>query len=155
MAVTPVRVGYVGCGFVAQRIHIPNLAALPECQLLAVAEVRRDLGPVVAQRYNVPRLYASHRDLARDPDIEAVVVSGPYALQGRIAEDLLRAGKHVMMEKPMAVSVARAEAILAAAKQSSARLMVAYMKRYDLGNIRLKQHLDEWRASKSVCEKPL
>lgn len=143
----PVRLGYVGCGFVAQRIHIPNFAALPECDLIAVAEVRQDLGARVARRYGIPRVYRSHEELAADPDIEAVGVSGPYAVQGRVAEDLLRAGKHVFMEKPMAVSLARGEAILAAAREGGARLMVAYMKRSDPGNLLLKQHLDSWRAS--------
>jgi len=144
---SPVQMGYVGCGFVAQTIHIPNFASLPECRLLALAEVRRDLGVRVAARYGIPRLYADHRELAADPDIEAVGVSAPYALQGRIAEDLLRAGKHVFMEKPMAISVARAEAILAAAREGRARLMVGYMKRYDPGNVRLREHLRAWRAS--------
>jgi predicted dehydrogenase len=142
-----VRFGYVGCGFVAQRIHIPNFASLSDCEFLALAEARPDLGRKVAARYGIPRLYASHLELAADPDIEAVGVSAPYVLQGRIAEDLLHAGKHVFMEKPMAVSVARAESIVAAEKAGGARLMVGYMKRYDAGNVLLKQHLDAWRAS--------
>jgi predicted dehydrogenase len=147
MADNPVRLGYVGCGFVAQRIHIPDFVSLPDCRLLAIAEVRQDLGKEVAKRYGIPKLYRSHTELAADPDIEAVGVSGPYSLQGRIAEDLLKAGKHVFMEKPMAVSVARAEAILAAAKAGKARLMIGYMKRYDTGNLLLKKHIDQWRAS--------
>jgi len=147
MSDSPVRFGYVGCGFVAQRIHIPNFRSLPECEFVALAEVRRELGERVARRYGIPKLYGSHEELAADPEIEAVAVSGPYSLQGRIAEDLLAAGKHVFMEKPMAVSVARAEAILAAGQRHGARLMVGYMKRSDPGNLLLKQHLDAWRAS--------
>ncbi len=143
----PVRFGYVGCGFVAQNIHIPNFKSLPECDFQAIAEARPELGQQVADYYSIPRVYASHLDIAADPDIEAVGVSGPYALQGAIAEDLLRAGKHVFMEKPMAVSVARAQGIVDAEKASGKRLMVGYMKRYDAGNILLKQHADAWRAS--------
>ena len=103
----PVRVAYVGCGFVAQTIHIPNFRSLPDCDFVALAEVRPDLGQRVARRYGIPNVYHSHEQIAADPGIEAVGVSAPYALQGRIAEDLVRAGKHVFMEKPMAVSVAR------------------------------------------------
>jgi predicted dehydrogenase len=147
MSSEPVRFGYVGCGFVAQKIHIPNFRALPDCRFMALAEVRQDLGKKVAERYGIPKLYSSHKELAADPEIEAVGVSAGYALQGRIAEDLIRAGKHVFMEKPMAVSVERAEQMVAAVKQSSGRLMVAYMKRYDPGNIMLKQKLDAWKAS--------
>jgi predicted dehydrogenase len=147
MPANPVRLGYVGCGFVAQRIHLPDFASLPECRLMGLAEVRQDLGKRVAARFGIPKLYRTHLELAADPEIEAVGVSGPYALQGGIAEDLLRAGKHVFMEKPMAVSVARASAILDAAKAGKTRLMVGYMKRYDTGNVLLKQHLDAWRQS--------
>jgi predicted dehydrogenase len=146
MSENPVRLGYVGCGWVAQQLHIPNFAALPECELVALAEVRGDLGQRVAARYGIPKVYRSHEELAADPDIEAVGVSAPFSVQGRIAEDLLRAGKHVFMEKPMAVSIARGEAIVAAEREGNARLMVGYMKRYDPGNVLLKQHLDAWRA---------
>jgi predicted dehydrogenase len=135
----PIRFGYVGCGFVGQTIHIPNFAALPNCKFLALAEV--------AARYGIPRVYRSHEELAADPEIEAVGVSGPYSLQGKIAEDLLRAGKHVFMEKPMAVSVRRAESLLEAVQSGPGRLMVGYMKRYDSGNLLLKKHLDAWKAS--------
>jgi predicted dehydrogenase len=142
----PVRFAYVGCGFVAQSIHIPNFRSLPGCEFAAIAEVRQELGRSVAQRFGIPKVYRSHEEIAADPTIEAVGVSAPYALQGRIAEDLVRAGKHVFMEKPMAVSVERGEALVAAQKPG-ARVMVAYMKRYDAGNLLLKRHLDAWRAS--------
>ena len=143
----PIRFAYVGCGFVGQTIHIPNFASLPNCKFLALAEVRPELARDVAKRYGIPKVYKSHEEIAADTEIEAVGVSGPYALQGSIAEDLLRAGKHVFMEKPMAVSIKRAESILSVVKSGKARLMVGYMKRYDSGNIMLKKHLDAWRSS--------
>lgn len=146
----PVRFAYVGCGFVAQNIHIPNFSSLPECDFLALAEVRPGLGQQVADYYGIPRVYASHEEIAADSDIEAVGVSGPYALQARIATDLLRAGKHVFMEKPMAVSTRRAQEIVDAETQSGKRLMVGYMKRYDAGNLLLKARADAWRASGEV-----
>jgi predicted dehydrogenase len=142
-----VRFAYVGCGFVGQTIHIPNFASLPHCRFLGLAEVRADLGREVAARHGIPKVYCSHEEIAADPEIEAVGVSGPYALQGKIAEDLLRAGKHVFMEKPMAVSFKRAESMVEAVRTGKGRLMVGYMKRYDSGNILLKKHLDAWRAS--------
>jgi len=130
----PVRFGYVGCGFMAQKVHLPNFSTIPGCELLALAEVRTGLRDRVAERYGIPRRYASHEEMARDPEIEAVGVSAGYALQGQMARDLLRAGKHVLMEKPMAVTVNDAEAILAASREGGGRLMVAYMKRYDTGS---------------------
>jgi predicted dehydrogenase len=139
-----VRFGYVGCGFMAQKVHIPNFKNIPECEFLAIAEVREKLGRKVQARYGIPRFYRSHLELADDPDIDAVGVSAPFTLQGEIARDLLNAGKHVFMEKPMAVSVEQAERILAASRTRGSRLMVAYMKRYDAGNELVKNLISNY-----------
>ena len=82
------RMGYVGCGFMAQKVHIPNFCSLPECELVALAEVREELGKKVRARFQIPRLYASHAELAMDPEIEAVAVSAAFSVQGDIARDL-------------------------------------------------------------------
>ena len=142
-----VRLGYVGCGFMAQKVHIPNFASLPECELLALAEVRHDLGRRVQARFDIPRFYTDHQAMLADPEIEAVAVSAAFALQGDIARDALLAGKDVFMEKPMAVSLAQADAILDAQRRSGKRLMVGYMKRYDAGNELVKAAIDQFRQS--------
>ncbi len=145
MTTEPVRLGYIGCGFMAQNVHLPNFATLDDCRLVALAETRPRLGAQVAARYGIPTVYGDHRDLAADSTVEAVAVSADFAGQGEIAADLLRAGKHVFMEKPMAVSVAQAARILAAARAGGARLMVAYMKRYDPGNVLVRDTIRRWR----------
>ncbi len=142
----PVRLGYVGCGFIAQHIHLPNFASLSECRLRALAELRPRLGRLVADRYDIPKLYTSHLELAADDEIEAVAVSADYAVQGRIAADLLAAGKHVFMEKPMAISVQQAETILEAAARGGSRLMVGYMKRSDPANMLARNTVRSWRT---------
>jgi predicted dehydrogenase len=144
--------GYVGCGFMAQKVHIPNILGLDGCELLALAEVRSALGELVRARHGIPRLYGHHTELGSDPDVAAVVVSAHYAAQGEIAIDLLRAGKDVLMEKPMAVGVEQAERILDAERESGRRLMIAYMKRYDAGNETVKGLLDGFRASGELGE---
>ena len=141
-----VRFAYVGAGFVAQSIHLPNFASLPDCEFVALAEARQELGREVAARFGIPKLYASHEQICADDSIQAVGVSGPYALQGRIAQDLLEAGKIVFMEKPMAVSLARANSLVEAS-DGGKRLMVGYMKRYDAGNLLLKRQMEQWQTS--------
>ncbi|MBM3234665.1 Gfo/Idh/MocA family oxidoreductase [Candidatus Poribacteria bacterium] len=143
----PVKLGYVGCGFMAQKVHIPNFISIRDCELMALAEVRPKLGRKVQERYKIPRLYEHHLELAKDQEIEAVAVSADFALQGEIAKDLLRAGKHVFMEKPMAVSVEQAELILEAGRQSGKKLMVGYMKRYDAGNELVKSTVSKFRET--------
>ncbi|MGQ9555966.1 MAG: Gfo/Idh/MocA family protein [Anaerolineae bacterium] len=142
-----VRLGYVGCGFMAQKVHLPNFSVIPECDLVALAEVRSQLGKRVQGRFGIPRLYPSHRELIADANVDAIAVSADFAVQAEIARDALAAGKHVFMEKPMAISLEQADRILAAAKQTGARLMVGYMKRYDAGNELAKQYVSEFRSS--------
>jgi predicted dehydrogenase len=141
----PIRLGYVGCGVMAQRVHLPNFNSIPECEVVALAEVRRELGEKVRRRYGIARLYAEHRALLEDPSLDAIAVSAPFALQGEIARDALAAGKHVFMEKPMAISIAQAERILSAGEATGARLMVGYMKRYDAGNELVHETVAGWR----------
>ncbi|MDQ1317469.1 MAG: hypothetical protein QG588_1121 [Candidatus Poribacteria bacterium] len=140
-----VKLGYIGCGFMAQKVHIPNFISIPECELIALAEVRPKLGKKVQDRYRIPLIYSDHHELAKNQDIEAVAVSADFSLQGEIAKDLLRAGKHVFMEKPMAVSVEQAKAIVTASKESGKKLMVGYMKRYDSGNELVKSAITQFR----------
>jgi predicted dehydrogenase len=144
---SPIRLGYVGCGFMAQKVHLPNFLAIPECEVLALAELRQELGQRVQARLDIPKFYPDHQAMLADPDINAIAVSAGFMLQGEIARDALLAGKDVFMEKPMAVSLAQAETILEAARQSGRRLMVGYMKRYDAGNEQVKAKLDEFKAS--------
>ena len=143
----PIRLGYVGAGFLAQSVHLPHFAGLPGCRLAALAEVRGDLRQRVGARLGISRLYPDHRAMLEDAAIEAVAVSAAYAVQGEIAAECLAAGKHVFLEKPLAVSVAQAERILAAGRASGARLMVAMMKRHDAGNELARAIVADWRRT--------
>jgi predicted dehydrogenase len=139
--------GYVGGGFLAQNVHLPNFSSIPECRLVALAERRPRLGRLVADRFGIDRVYATHQELAADLEIDAVAVSAGFAEQGQIAADMLRAGKSVFVEKPMALSVDQAECILQAEVEGHARLMVGYMKRYDPGNRLAREIIRGWKRS--------
>ncbi len=147
-----VRLGYVGCGFMAQKVHLPNFGAIAECRIGALAEVRRDLGRKVQERFEIDRLYDHHLEMAQDPNLDAFAVSAAFGIQGEIAQDLLRTGRPVFMEKPMAVSTAQAESITQAARTPGARLMLGYMKRYDAGNELVHEKIRQCRSSGEMGE---
>jgi len=142
-----VNLGFVGCGTMGQLAHLANFATLEGCRVVALAERRPRLRHLVAEKYRISRQYDTHADLLLDPDIEAVVSVTPHGLNDQIAPELLRAGKHVMTEKPMASSVAGAEKIVQAAEDGGAKMMVGYMKRYDAGVQMAKRLLDELLAT--------
>ena len=144
------KFAYVGCGGMGQGVHIPNFATIPDVELVALAEMRPKLGELVQKRWGFRKLYRSHLDLVKDTEVEAVGVSAGMTAQGEIARDLARAGKHVFMEKPMAISVAQAEGMLEASQAGGGRVMVAYMKRYDAGNEIAKERIDAFARDGSM-----
>jgi predicted dehydrogenase len=133
----------VGAGFIGQTAHLANYAALPDCRIVALAELRPELRRRVAQRYGIPRTYATHRELLEDDEVEAVIVVTARPNMGPIALDCLNAGKHVLTEKPMAADLDQAERLVSAARARGVYYVVGYMKRYDEGVSYGKHILDE------------
>jgi predicted dehydrogenase len=142
-----IRLGYVGCGFMAQKVHIPNFIGMPECRLVALAEVRSDIREKVADRYRIERRYADHLEMAENEKLDAVAISAGFTLQGDMALEFLGRGIPVFMEKPMATTVERAKQLVDACKQGGTRMMIAYMKRYDAGNILARDAIRAFRES--------
>lgn len=141
------KIGFVGCGLMGQLVHLPNFCSLPGCEVVALAEMRTELGRRVAGKHQIPRVYCSHTELAQDPDIEAVVVITSEYLHPPIVIDLLHVGRHVYIEKPLAGHAEIGRRMVQAEKESGKIVMVGYMKRYDPGVERAKQWVDEWRVS--------
>jgi predicted dehydrogenase len=134
-----IRIGMIGAGMVGQITHLANFASLPGCRVLAIAELRSELGRLAASRYEVPRLYPSHHELLADPDIDAVVVVTRRPATGPIVLDALRARKHVLSEKPMAHTVEQGARLVAAARSANVIYSIGYMKRHDAGVQHAKQ----------------
>lgn len=141
------KIGFVGAGMMAQAVHLPNFLSLPDCEIVALAETRPQLGERVARRFGIPRVVESHLAFAEDPDIEAVVAITQEFLHAQIAIDLLQAGKHVYTEKPIAGCVSDGEAVLRAAEESGKQMMVGYMKRHDPGVEAAKGLIDSLQES--------
>jgi len=125
------RIGFVGVGSMGQCAHLKNYATLQECEVVAIAELREELGAKVAARYGVPRLYRSHKELLEREQVEGIVASQMFIRHGQIVPDLLQAGVPVFIEKPLASSVEVGERIVDAVRNSGTWLMVGYHKRSD------------------------
>jgi predicted dehydrogenase len=142
-----VRIAFAGVGFMGQVAHLRNYAHRDDCEIVAIAEPRPELACKVAAAFGIPKIYADHRQLAEDPEIDAVVASQPHLRNGHIAIPLLRAGKYVFTEKPMAGSLQEAEAIQTAATEGGVHLMVGVMKRYDTSVLAARELLQGLYAS--------
>jgi len=145
-----VRLAFLGCGWMGQRVHLPNFLKLDDCEIVALCELREKLGKAVAGKHGIPRYYRSHEDLMPLEDIDAVVSITNDDLHAPIAIDLLRSGKHCYTEKPMATNVEDARSMVNASEKAGRKLMIAYMKRYDPGCIRAKEVIDALRVSQEL-----
>jgi predicted dehydrogenase len=141
------RLAFVGAGFMGQAVHLPNFLALEEVEPVALAEGRPRLARLVADYFHLPRVVASHVDLAAMEDVDAVVAIMSEVLHPRVAMDLLAAGKHVFIEKPLAPSAEVGEAMVRASQRAGRLLMVGYMKRYDAGVQRARQIFKQLMSS--------
>src|SRR5689334_9912963 len=118
---------------VGQMCHLANFAANPACRVVAIADLRPDLAAAAAQKFGVPRIYATHRELLADGEVSAVVVVTKRRATGPIVLDALNSGRHVLSEKPMAYTTLQAASLADAARRRSLVYSIGYMKRHDAG----------------------
>jgi predicted dehydrogenase len=122
------RWGLVGTGDIAEKRVAPALAQASGSELLAVSRRQADRAEEFARRFGAPRWHARWEDLVHDPDVDAVYVATPVSLHAPIAVAAAEAGKHVLCEKPMALSVAECDRMIAAADAAGVKLGIAYYR---------------------------
>jgi predicted dehydrogenase len=127
----PIRVGIVGCGEITQLMHLPFLDESPDYVVTALCDLSLGTAQGLAERYRVPGVYTDSDDLMADPDVDAVFVCS-YDHAG-VALAAIAAGKHVLVEKPLAFTPAEGREVAAAAEASDRVAMVGYMKLFDPG----------------------
>lgn len=138
-----VKWGVIGAGGIAARRTIPEgLAASDRCALAAVMDSDAGRAQAVAGKFGVPHWYTDVDRLLAHPGLQAVYIATPNHLHKEQAVAAARAGKHVLVEKPMALTLADAEAMIEACRQNGVRLMVGYMMRFHAHHRRLKQMID-------------
>lgn len=123
------RVALIGCGWI-QHFHARGVSAHPNGQLVALANHRLETATKFAQEHSIPKVTTDWQSLTSDPDIDAAIVSTPNSLHAPQAIAFLQAGKHVLVEKPMATTVEEADAMIEASRGSGAHLMVAHCWRF-------------------------
>ncbi len=130
----PLRVGVIGCGGIAQMMHLPHLRELSELyELAAISDLSPGLNQVLGARYQIPSdaCFTEYTTLlAQDVDAVLVLSGGNHYAPALAA---LNAGKHVFVEKPLCYSTREADELRDAATAANRTLMVGYMKRYDPG----------------------
>ncbi|MDP9370289.1 MAG: Gfo/Idh/MocA family oxidoreductase, partial [Chloroflexota bacterium] len=138
------RIGIVGVGWPGQR-HIEGYQKHPDAQIVALSDVNIEAAEQVKAQYNVDgaRISGDYRDLLSDDDIDAVSICTPNFLHAPMAIDALDAGKHVLLEKPLAHTLADGERLAAkVAERPNQAFMIAFNNRYRPDSAVLKQEIE-------------
>ena len=135
------KVGIIGLGGIA-RSHCSAIATLNEVEVVAVADLFEEKRLDYMDQYNIPKGYASHTELLADEEIDAVGVVLGHQLHHRLTVDACNAGKHVLVEKPMALSLEQCDNMIAAAAANNVKLMVGQSQHFYGTSVKAKEILD-------------
>jgi D-xylose 1-dehydrogenase (NADP+, D-xylono-1,5-lactone-forming) len=133
--------GILGPGFIATRAVIPAIQKVSNSHVLAVASTNEERSREVALRFDIERSYSDYQTLLDDPDVDVVYIALPNHLHREWTIRAAEAGKHVLCEKPLAISAAECNEMIAACQQANVLLMEAVMYRFHPRMLHLKQML--------------
>ncbi|MCL2407142.1 MAG: Gfo/Idh/MocA family oxidoreductase [Defluviitaleaceae bacterium] len=144
MATTRIKAGIVGCGGIANGKHLPSAEKTKLVEFIAFCDIVEDRASEAAKKYGVENaeVTTDYNELLKNKDIEVVYVCTPNRSHSEISVAALKAGKHVMCEKPMAINSAEAKKMVEAAKESGKLLTIGYQCRYRPENLHAR-HIAE------------
>ena len=136
-----IKIGILGCGKIAQVRHIPEYAANPDCQLVGFYNPTKSRAEDMAAKYG-GLAYGTAEELLANPEIDAVSVCAANYAHAALSIQALKAGKHVLCEKPMATTLADCEAMVECAKKNGKFLMIGHNQRLAKAHMEAKRLID-------------
>lgn len=127
--VDPVRVGIIGTGAISQVVHLPILTERADVKVVGLCDVDQPKAEAIAERFGVGRVVTDEALIA-DPDVDAVIICTPTHVHERLAVTALEAGKHVLVERPVALTADATEKVVGAAREAGRCLMVGLSHRF-------------------------
>jgi len=146
-----IRVGIIGTGGMGGRHAKGVQDAKDRFQLVAACDVAEAKLQEFGQKWGVARLLADWRQLVASKDVDAVCVLLPHDLHEEVCTAAARAGKHILVEKPIARTLEESDAIIRAAQQAGVVLMVAHNQRYYPANRKIRRLLDDGVLGELFC----
>lgn len=136
-----IRVGIIGCGKIAQTRHIPEYLDNPNSEIVGYYDFNTERAQALAEKYG-GRAYASAEELLADPAVDAVSVCVANNAHAQTSIDALKAGKHVLCEKPMATTLEDCIRMVDAASSCDRYLMIGQNQRLAKAHVKAKELID-------------
>lgn len=123
-----IRLSIIGCGAVTERCHLPAAVRLENCEVVMLVDRDEGKAKRIAKKVNVPFVSTDYRDVINK--VDAAILALPHNLHASVSIELLNAGIHVLVEKPMAMTASECKEMLKSAKIGKAVLAVGLMRRF-------------------------
>ena len=134
----PIRCAVIGAGYLG-RFHAQKIQFLKQATLVAICDLNADVCEAASQEFGVPS-YQTHRELFGK--VDAVCIAATTNAHYAIAKDCLKAGLHVLIEKPITETVEQAEELIALARKHQVKLQVGHMERFNAARLALDEYLN-------------
>lgn len=125
-----IRVGLIGAGNFVRSVILPNMSKIPEYEFIGLATSGSASSGQVLKKYGFRYATTDYKNLLADPDIDLIVIATPHNSHAPLAVEALDAGKHVYVEKPLAITMEQLEEVKAAYERNSQHLFVGFNRRY-------------------------
>lgn len=145
-----VRWGVIGAGGIADRRTIPGMMLCNNAELVAVMEINMELAQKARAKWNCKKAYDNEADLLADPDIDAVYIASPVVCHARQAMAAADASKHILIEKPLALTAEEGQQVVDYCREKGVQIAVGLMMRFGTQVQRMKKAIAENQIGRVV-----
>lgn len=124
------KIGVIGLGSIAQLVHLPILSKLDDVELVALTEINKNRLRTIGEKIPNAKRYTNYLEMLSNENLDAVIIATPTDTHAEIALECLKAKKHVLIEKPIALNYVEAKEINSAAKKYKKNVMVGMNLRF-------------------------
>ncbi len=142
-----VQIGIIGCGAIAKIRHLPECKEHEDVTIYGVCDVNEERVQRFARAYKT-KAFTDYHEMLASPELDAVIICLPHHLHATVAIDAANAGKHILVEKPIATNVEDARKMVKAAEENRVNLMVAHNQRFVPSHVKAKEWLDRGELGK-------
>jgi predicted dehydrogenase len=145
-----VKWGIIGAGGIADRRTMPGMELAENAEIYAVMEVNMEMASALKEKYNAAKAYDNEAELLADSGVEAVYIASPVVYHKKQALMAADAGKHILLEKPIALTVEEGREVIDYCKKKGVLLATGFMMRYHAYHQAMKKLVDEGKLGQIV-----
>lgn len=148
-----VKIAFIGCGGMANRVHYPSLASFPDVEIIAICDIDREKLNATGEKYNIERRYTDYRKMIEETSPDAVYAIGQPHIMYDIWKWCLEQGLNLYIEKPMGITIHQARSLAYLAEKKGCITQVSFQRRAVPLLVKLREEcLRKGPITHAICE---